>query len=143
AAPQTDKRRSSRAGGDEPVIRSSSAAALRSLVPSARFERAHTAPEADALSPELRGRGLEKTWEKTPGPRPLWGGRNASGELGRSGLARRRARTCGGRARGRLAASLLRTSARSLVVRPGRLDFRRRWPGTVGVVLRRERLRAR
>ena len=37
------------------------------LVPSARFERAHTAPEADALSPELRGRGLEKTWEKTPG----------------------------------------------------------------------------
>ena len=37
------------------------------LVPSARFERALTAPEADALSPELRGRGLEKTWEKTPG----------------------------------------------------------------------------
>ena len=37
------------------------------LVPSARFERALTAPEADALSPELRGRGLEKSWEKTPG----------------------------------------------------------------------------
>ncbi len=35
------------------------------LVPSAGFEPAHTAPEADALSPELRGRELKTTWEKT------------------------------------------------------------------------------
>jgi hypothetical protein len=31
-------------------------------VPSARLELAHTAPEADALSAELRGRGLQNTW---------------------------------------------------------------------------------
>ena len=35
------------------------------VAPSAGFEPAHTAPEADALSPELRGRGLQNTWQKT------------------------------------------------------------------------------
>src|SRR5438132_2672825 len=35
------------------------------VAPSAGFEPAHTAPEADALSPELRGRGLKTTWQKT------------------------------------------------------------------------------
>src|SRR5215475_9190096 len=35
------------------------------LAPSAGFEPAHTAPEADALSPELRGRELQNSWQKT------------------------------------------------------------------------------
>ena len=38
------------------------------LAPSAGLEPAHTAPEADALSAELRGRGLKNTWEKTQQP---------------------------------------------------------------------------
>src|SRR5207237_1292741 len=39
--------------------------ARSSRAPSAGFEPAHTAPEADALSPELRGRDLENTRQKT------------------------------------------------------------------------------